>query len=112
MSTRQEYVDKVKKQLDTWDQDLQELDEKLHKTEHEFKDKVDHKIQDAKSKFENLKDKLHHLTEATDDAWDDIKDGFEIAWDGVKLGITAARSEFEPTDDDKIKSTDNVDVKN
>ena len=101
MTTRQDYLEKIGNQLDAWEKDVKDLEDKLHHVEHDFKESCEHKVHDAKAKYEHAKTKLYHLTHAADDAWDDVKDGLEIAWDGLKLGILAARSEFEATEEGK-----------
>ena len=47
------------------------------------------------AKTDALEAKLEKLESHGEDAWQDIKAGVELAWDGLKTGLLAARSEFE-----------------
>jgi hypothetical protein len=71
------------------------LESKVSDIEHDLKGKYESNLEEAKTKFNEAKAKLGNLVETADEAWEDVKDGLEIAWDGLKLGITTAISEFE-----------------
>ena len=59
---------------------------------------LDERLADFKEERKELEAKLEVLESRTEDAWQDIKDGIELAWDGLKTGLLAARSEFEDKD--------------
>ncbi|HVL00868.1 MAG TPA: hypothetical protein VM553_13695 [Dongiaceae bacterium] len=94
MSKRNEYLEKLKAQLEEWEYDINRLEARLDDAQDEAKVKLDKTIKELKVKQQDLQVRLKQLEGAAEDAWTDIKDGLEIAWDSVKMGFLAAKSEF------------------
>ena len=94
MSKRNEYLDKFKAQLEEWEYDINRLEARLDDAQDEAKVKLDKTINDLKTKQKDMQSKLQQLESAAEEAWTDVKDGVELAWDSLKLGFLAAKSEF------------------
>lgn len=94
MSKRHEYLDKLKAQLEEWEYDIDRLEARLEDAQGEAKVKMDKAITDLKAKQKDVQGKLKVIEEAAEDAWQDVRDGLELAWDSLKLGFLAAKSEF------------------
>ncbi len=93
MSKRHEYLEKLKAQLEEWEYDINRLEARLDDAQGEAKVKLDKTIKDLKTKQKDVQGKLKKIEEAAEDAWHDVKDGLELAWDSLKLGFLAAKSE-------------------
>ena len=94
MSKRHEYLEKLKAQLEEWEYDINRLEARLDDAQGEAKVKLDKTLKDLKTKQKDVQGKLKKIEEAAEDAWHDVKDGLELAWDSLKLGFLAAKSEF------------------
>lgn len=94
MNKRHEYLEKLKAQLEEWEYDIDRLEARLEDAQGEARIKMDKAIADLKSRQKDVQAKLKKMEEAAEDAWQDVKDGLELAWDSLKLGFLAAKSEF------------------
>lgn len=99
--SRHEYIEKIKQQLNEWEQDIDRLEDKLSDVRDDLRQSYETKISELKDKKEEAVAKARQLEGATEEAWDDLKDGLEMAWDSLKLGFLAAKSEFMGEKDDK-----------
>ncbi|MBE0487393.1 MAG: coiled coil domain-containing protein, partial [Marinobacter sp.] len=52
-------------------------------------------IEELKSMREDARKKLDELSEAGDDAWEDLKAGVDSAWDSVSSSIKHAVARFK-----------------
>lgn len=93
------FIDKIRSQLEDWNYQLDRLEHRLEDLAHDGQQRARDKIADFKHKRKQLEGRLAELEDTSERAFDDLRDGIELAWDGLKTGFFAARSEFE--DDDK-----------
>jgi predicted nucleic acid-binding Zn-ribbon protein len=92
---KEEYIDKMAKQLKEWSSSLDELESRVAKTSSEVKAGYGTLIKDTKKKRDALSHKLHELGETSGDAWDALKTGVEAASKDLKHAIDAARDKFK-----------------
>jgi hypothetical protein len=95
MTTRREYIEKLKTKLDEWDADIDELEANALKTKADLKYELEDQIASLKIKRDIARAKLLELMDSGEDAWQDIKDGVDEAWNSLKLAIEKARSHFQ-----------------
>ncbi|MZR61767.1 hypothetical protein [Alcanivorax sp. DP30] len=98
MSEKKDFIESVRQKLEDWDYQRDRLAARINDLSHEWKDDAEKRLEEFKVQRKELEGKLEVLESRSEDAWQDIKDGVELAWDGLKTGLLAARSEFE---DDK-----------
>jgi hypothetical protein len=94
MTSRHEYIDKLKDKLDEWDADIDKLEELATKAKAGLKFELEDQITSLKIKRDIAKLKLSEIRDASEEAWEDIKTGAEEAWDDLKDAIEKARSHF------------------
>lgn len=94
MTTRHEYIEKLKNKLDEWEADIDEFEANTQKTTTELKFELEDQITALKVKRDIAKLKLAELMDAGEEAWQDIKDGADEAWGSLKEAIEKARSHF------------------
>ena len=94
MTSRHEYIDRLKDKLDEWDADIDEFEEHATKAKAELKLQLEDQITSLKLKRDIAKLKLSEIRDASEEAWEDIKTGAEEAWDDLKISIEKARSHF------------------
>jgi outer membrane murein-binding lipoprotein Lpp len=92
---KEEYIDKMAKQLKEWSTGIDELESRVAKTSSEVKAGYEALIKDTKKKREALSHSLHELGETSGDAWDAMKSGIEAASKELKHAIDAARDKFK-----------------
>ena len=99
MSEKQSFIDRVRQQLEDWDYQIDRFEHRAEDLGKELEGKARAKLQEFRDRRADLEKRLKELEDKSEHALEDMKDGIEIAWDGLKTGFFAARSEFE--DDDK-----------
>ena len=95
MNKKQIYEDKLKAQLNEWDAKIDVLKAKADKAGTAAKADYYETIEDLKKKRNSAKEKLGELRAATDDAWEDLKDGLESAWSALGSAVKSATSRFK-----------------
>lgn len=95
MASHEEYIQKLRKQLEEWDYELDRLEHRVEDLGNEARERAKQKLEDAREYRRDVEGKLKKLEGAAGEALQDIRDGIELAWDGLKTGFAAARSEFE-----------------
>ena len=95
MSERRDFVQRAKQQLEDWDYQLDRFEHRVEDMTRETQDKARELLRDAREQRSKLKDKLESIESHTEAAWEDIKDGAEIAGGGLKTAYYAAKAEFE-----------------
>ncbi|MCK0152459.1 hypothetical protein MWU49_01980 [Alcanivorax sp. S6407] len=98
MSDKKDFVESVRQKLEDWDYQRDRLAARIEDLSQEWREEAQEKLADFKEQRKDLEAKLEVLESRSEDAWQDIKDGIELAWDGLKTGLLAARSEFEDKD--------------
>ncbi len=94
MTTRHEYIEKLKNKLDEWDADIDELEATALKTKADLKYELEDQIVSLKIKRDIARAKLLELMDSGEDAWQEIREGVDEAWTSLKLAIEKARSHF------------------
>ena len=94
MTSRHEYIDKLKDKLDEWDADIDELEERAQKAKTNLEFELKDQITALKLKRDIAKLKLAEIKDASEEAWEDIKAGAEEAWADVKDAMDKAKSHF------------------
>jgi predicted nucleic acid-binding Zn-ribbon protein len=73
MSTKDEYLAKLKTQLDSWQVELNELEAKASDAMDDLKPEIDEQIANLKVKFAEGEGKFNELADATEEAWEELK---------------------------------------
>lgn len=93
------FIDRIRRQLEDWDYQLDRFEHRVEDLGHELRARAQARVQEFRGKRHELEQRLGELEKASERALEDLKDGIELAWDGLKTGFYAARSEFEKDDD-------------
>lgn len=95
MSLKQAYEQKLKAQLDEWKTEIDNLKARADKAEADVQLEYYKQIESLREKQETARNKLHELENASEDAWEDLKAGIEIARDDLRDAIKSATSRFK-----------------
>ena len=97
MTTKEAYLKKAHAKLDEWNADLDKMKAKLSAADAEAKIKLNDTVKKLEAQRDEMKQKLAELERAGEDAWEDIRDGMEAAWDRVTASIKDAVNRFKNT---------------
>jgi chromosome segregation ATPase len=94
MERKEAYAKKVQAQLDEWDADIKKLRARAEQAEANAQIEYQKQIETLQSKRDSVKGKLADLKRASDDAWEDLKDGLESARDSLGNALKSATARF------------------
>ncbi|MEE4310560.1 MAG: hypothetical protein V2J62_01710 [candidate division KSB1 bacterium] len=95
MNNRREYIEKFANQLRKWDTEINELELKTEHAKGELKEKYQKMIHDLRNQKDELREQLKVLNEANENAWSELKRGFEESWENMMESIREAGSYFQ-----------------
>lgn len=99
--SHESFIEKLRAQLEEWDYQLDRFEHRAKDMSHDLQEKAGTKVEEFRGKRHELEHKLGELEKASERALEDLRDGVELAWNGLKTGFYAARSEFEKDEEDK-----------
>lgn len=94
MSTRDEWVEKMKSKIDEANAEIDRLRDKSNKTSRDAQSQYQEYVDDLKQKRERAEQRLQELRNSSESAADDLRQGAENAWESIKNSVTAARNKF------------------
>ena len=95
MTTRHEYVEKLKEKLDEWDANIDELETMAQKTTAELKYEFDDQLTSLRLQRDIARLKLAEMMDASEEAWEDLIQGADEAWGSMKDALDKAWSHFK-----------------
>jgi len=99
METKDSYLKKMKAELDDlnykWNIERNKIEAKAQHAKVEVKKKYEEKLKTLQKKREKMSQKLDQIDVASEDAWRDIKEGVDNAWQSLNEAIKKARSHFD-----------------
>jgi hypothetical protein len=95
MSEREQYIEKVKAQLDQWNAEIDKLQAKADEAEADAKIEYEKQINELRAQRDEAEAKAKELQETSNDAWADMKAGFDRAWDSLSNAFANAMSRFK-----------------
>ncbi len=95
MENRQEYQGKMESQLQEWGAKLDEMHAKADQASGDAKQEWTQKIENLKSKRDELQQHLADMKSSSDEAWNSLKTGFQNAWDEFSNSVEEAKSKFQ-----------------
>lgn len=94
MSQRDEYIEKAKARLDQWNAEIDKLKAKADEAEADAKVRYQQQLQELRRHRDEAEKRIKDLQQAGDDAWMDLKTGFDKAWDSIGDAFERARARF------------------
>ncbi|HVB48248.1 MAG TPA: hypothetical protein VNF69_07640 [Burkholderiales bacterium] len=90
---RDEYVEKMKTQLDQWNAEVAKWEAKVSQTD--MKAQQEERLEALRSRRDEAMYTLHQLQVASGVAWMDMMKGVDAAWKSMAEAFGKARSHFE-----------------
>jgi TolA-binding protein len=91
----QEYADSLNNKLEELNTQFDQLQQKGQELAGDAKQQWEDRLSALKEKRKKLQEDLNQLGDASGDAWHEMKDGIDAAWDDLKKATDEAAMEFE-----------------
>ncbi len=91
MSERTAYIDKMAAKLKELDAEIRILEAKGESAKADYKQQ----IQALKAQQEDVRQQLNKIREAGEDAWEELKKGFEKSWQTLGDSVKKSLSRFK-----------------
>jgi lipid II:glycine glycyltransferase (peptidoglycan interpeptide bridge formation enzyme) len=95
MINRDEYVQKLKTQLDEWNAEAAKWEAKAREAQAHMKAEYDKQLATVNSRRDEALYQMKLLQGASADAWQDMMRGADEAWKNMHEAFSKARSHFE-----------------
>lgn len=95
MTTRDEYVANLKKQLDAWNDDMARWEAKAKGAQAEMKERYKRELDVLSAQRELARYNLRLLEDASVSAWTELRKGADEAWERMRAAAGMASTYFE-----------------
>jgi hypothetical protein len=95
MSLKDEYVAKLKAQLDEWNAEIDVLDLRIRKASEDLHSTYEIELTALKIKRDEARVRLALIQASAGEAWQELRKGSDEAWDSIKKAVTEARKKFD-----------------
>jgi hypothetical protein len=95
MTTRDEYVAKMKTQLDAWNVEMAKWEEKAKTAQADMKPEIDRQMALLKEQGEKARYQMKLMQAAAGDAWEDMAKGADEAWASMREAFEKASTHFK-----------------
>ncbi len=94
MTSRENYVKILQAQLDEWNSEINVLRVDTQRVKAETKAEFKKRIGQLHQKCETAKEKIKQIQKSNNTGWEELKDGTEEIWDGIKQLFKDTKTEF------------------
>lgn len=94
MSKRDEYVEKLKTQLDQWNAEVAKWEAKAHKAQTDARVEYEKQLKGVRHQRDQALEHMKRVQAATGEAWVDLVRGADEAWAKMREALEKARSHF------------------
>ncbi|MGA8049552.1 MAG: hypothetical protein WCA09_05185 [Burkholderiales bacterium] len=95
MMNRDEYVRKLKDQLDQWNAEVAKWEDKTKSAQASMRGEYEKQLSTFRSRRDEAMYQLHQVQVASSSAWMDMMQGADAAWKAMGEAFVRARSHFE-----------------
>ena len=95
MSMKDAYLQKMDAQMEEWNSEIDKMKAKADKADADAKLNYYEQIEELNTKQQAAQEKLRELKNSGEDAWEDLKAGFELARVSLREAVTSAGSRFQ-----------------
>jgi len=95
MTNRDDYVRKLKDQLDQWNAEVAKWEQKAKGAQADMKAGYDKQLEVFRSRRDEALYQLRQVQAASSEAWMDMMKGADAAWKAMGEAFVRARSHFE-----------------
>ena len=98
-ANKDEFLNQMKKQYDElnyrWSRERDKFEADLQHTEADVRQEFEAKREEYRKLRSQMKEKIVELDVASDNAWEDLKDGAEKSWNALSFAFDKAAAHFK-----------------
>lgn len=94
MGKRDEYITKMKAQLDEWNEDIDTLEARLSEASASTREKLAPYLTEAREKRDAVTKKLRELKESGESSWESMQADVEHVWKAFKQSVNYFKSQL------------------
>ena len=94
MTTRDAYVERIKAQIDQWNDEIDRFQAQARRAVADVKIEYEEQVAGLKGRRDALRERLAALQQAGDEAFEDLRVGTDKALAGIREAFARARSRF------------------
>jgi len=94
MMKRDEYVEKLKSQLDQWNAQVMQWEAKAREAQADVRANYEKQLDAFRRQRDEALEQMRRVQSATGDAWIDLMRGADDAWSKMREAFEKARSQF------------------
>lgn len=95
MTTRNEYIEQLKNNLDKWNVDLAKLEAKARVAKTDLRIDYEMQLEALRKHRETAAEKLKELQASSEGAWKEIAAGADVAWAAMRDAVEKAATHFK-----------------
>ena len=95
MTTRNEYAEKLKTRIDLWNAKIAEAEARLDEAEADVKLAGKEELREMRAMRDEASRVLKEVQSASEDAWQDMKEGVGAAWSSLESAFERAARRFK-----------------
>ena len=95
MGLKEAYLSKREAELKEWDAEIMKLQAKAEQAKAQVQIVYYEQIEALRVQQTTVRDKLAEMRQATGEAWESVKVGFDSAWTELKSGLAGAAAKFK-----------------
>jgi hypothetical protein len=95
MADRDEYVQKLKAQIDQWNAQAAHWEGEMRQAQGRLRQEYAQQLEQIKTRRDEMLYQMKLLQSASAGAWEDLMRGTDQAWKGMQEAFERARSHFE-----------------
>jgi uncharacterized coiled-coil DUF342 family protein len=93
--TRDEYVEKLKAQIDQWNAQVKAWEAKAKQAQGKLREDYGKQLESVRAQRDKVMDQLRLVQNASVDAWSELMRGADQAWKSMQEAFERARSHFD-----------------
>ncbi|MHB8121399.1 MAG: sll1863 family stress response protein [Desulfuromonadaceae bacterium] len=95
MSTREEYIRRMREKLEEWNTDIDNLSAKASEVSADVRSEYNEQIAALRVKQAAARQKIDEMQKSGESAWKDLKVGIELAWSAIGEAVDSAKKRFK-----------------
>ena len=95
MNRRDEYLERLKKQLDEWNAEVAKWEERTREAQAGMRAEYEKQLQAYRHQRDQGLEHMRRIQSASGDAWMDLMRGADDAWARMREAFEKARSQFQ-----------------
>jgi len=95
MDSKDLYIEQLKKQLDLWGDDLEQMEAQAHMAEADLKIRYLDQLEALRQQREKVRHQLTQVRESGDQEWEELKENVDEAYQKVTAAFSEARNKFK-----------------